>query len=41
MSKIQTINDVLNDIRQKATTEKEKGTEFERLMKRWFLTDPR
>ena len=41
MSKIRTINDVLNDIRQKATTEKEKGTEFERLMKRWFLTDPR
>lgn len=41
MRKIQTINDVLNDIRQKATTEKEKGTEFERLMKRWFLTDPR
>lgn len=41
MSKILTINDVLNDIRQKATTEKEKGTEFERLMKRWFLTDPR
>lgn len=41
MSKIQTINDVLNDIRQKATTEKEKGTEFERLMKRWFLSDPR
>ena len=41
MSKIQTINDVLNDIRQKATTEKEKGTEFERLMKRWFMTDPR
>lgn len=36
-----TINDVLYDIRLKATTEKEKGTDFERLMKLWFLTDPR
>ncbi len=36
-----TINDVLRDIRLKASTEKEKGTDFERLMKLWFLTDPR
>ena len=36
-----TINDVLYDIRLKATTEKEKGTDFERLMKLWFQTDPR
>ena len=36
-----TINDILNDIRLKATNEKEKGTDFERLMKLWFLTDPR
>ena len=36
-----TINDILNDIRLKATTEREKGTDFERLMKLWFLTDPR
>jgi predicted helicase len=36
-----TINDILFDIRLKATTEREKGTDFERLMKLWFLTDPR
>ena len=36
-----TINDILHDIRLKATTEREKGTDFERLMKLWFLTDPR
>nr|MCR5039761.1 DEAD/DEAH box helicase family protein [Bacteroidales bacterium] len=36
-----TIHDILNDIRLKAMTEKEKGTDFERLMKLWFLTDPR
>ena len=36
-----TINDILNDIRLKAMTERDKGTEFERLMKRWFQTDPR
>ena len=36
-----TINDILYDIRLKATTEKEKGTDFERLMKLWFQTDPR
>jgi len=28
-----TINDILNDIRLKAMTEREKGTDFERLMK--------
>jgi predicted helicase len=36
-----TINDILFDIRLKATTEREKGTDFERLMKLWFLTAPR
>lgn len=36
-----TIHDILNDIRRKAMTEREKGTDFERLMKLWFLTDPR
>lgn len=36
-----TINDILHEIRLKATTEREKGTDFERLMKLWFLTDPR
>lgn len=36
-----TINDILAEIRLKSTTEKEKGTDFERLMKLWFLTDPR
>ncbi|MCD8290120.1 MAG: DEAD/DEAH box helicase family protein, partial [Prevotella sp.] len=35
------INDVLAEIRAKAASEKEKGTEFERLMRKWFLTDPR
>lgn len=33
--------DLLDDIRRKAMTEREKGTDFERLMKLWFLTDPR
>lgn len=36
-----TIHDILHDIRLKAQTEKEKGTDFERLMKLWFMTDPR
>ena len=36
-----TINDIPTEIRLKSTTEKEKGTDFERLMKLWFLTDPR
>lgn len=35
------INDILTEIRQKSLTEKEKGTDFERLMKLWFLTGPR
>ena len=35
------IHDVLREIRLKAMTEKEKGTDFERLMKLWFKTDPR
>lgn len=36
-----TINDILQDIRLKALTEKQKGTDFERIMKRFFLSDPR
>ena len=36
-----TINDILNEIRLKSISEKDKGTDFERLMKLWFLTDPR
>ena len=36
-----TINDILSEIRQKSLTEKAKGADFERLMKFWFLTDPR
>jgi len=35
------IHDILTEIRQKSLTEKEKGTDFERLMKLWFLTDSR
>ncbi len=35
------INDILDDIRRKSLTEREKGQDFERLMKLWFLTDPR
>ena len=35
-----TINDILYEIRLKAETEKEKGTEFERLIKRRFQTVP-
>ncbi len=38
---MKTINDILHDIRLKAMTEREKGTDFERLMKLWFMTDPR
>ncbi len=36
-----TINDILQEIRLKSMTERDKGTEFERLMKLWFMTDPR
>ena len=36
-----TIHDILHEIRLKALTEREKGGDFERLMKLWFLTDPR
>lgn len=32
-----TINDILNDIRLKAMTEREKGKDFERMMKLWFM----
>jgi predicted helicase len=38
---VTTIHDILREIRLKATTEREKGTDFERLMKLWFQTDPR
>ncbi len=36
-----TIHDILKEIRLKSLTEKAKGSDFERLMKFWFLTDPR
>jgi predicted helicase len=36
-----TINDILSHIRAISLTEKDKGTEFERIMQRWFLSDPR
>ena len=36
-----TIHDILSEIRLKSFSEKDKGTDFERLMKLWFLTDPR
>ncbi|MBQ7442286.1 MAG: DEAD/DEAH box helicase [Bacteroidaceae bacterium] len=35
------IHDILSTIRAKAQTERQKGRDFERLMKLWFLTDPR
>ena len=35
------IGDVLAEIRLKSLSEKQKGTDFERLMKLWFQTDPR
>lgn len=38
---ITTINDILWAIRQRSMSERDKGTSFERLMKMWFLTDPR
>ena len=41
MSASLSIHDILHDIRLKALTEREKGTDFERLMKLWFQTDPR
>ena len=41
MPSVNGIHDILAEIRQKSLTEKEKGTEFERLMKLWFMTDPR
>ena len=36
-----TIDDILRDIRLKSLSQKDKGSEFERIMKRWFLTDQR
>ncbi|MCI6877143.1 MAG: DEAD/DEAH box helicase family protein, partial [Parabacteroides sp.] len=36
-----TFTDVLSSIREQSLTEKEKGTQFEQLMKRWLKTDPR
>lgn len=35
------IHDILHEIRLKAQTEREKGSDFERLMKLWLKTDPR
>ena len=38
---MQTIHDILRQIRAKALSEKDKGAMFERLMQRWLMTDPR
>ena len=35
------LQDILSDFRKLSLSEREKGTRFERLMKLWFLTDPR
>lgn len=36
-----TFNDVLNKFRAESFTQKDKGTQFERLMRSWLLSDPR
>ena len=36
-----TFNDVLNKFRAESFTQKDKGTQFERLMHSWLLSDPR
>ena len=36
-----TLHDVLDHFRSQSFSEREKGTRFERLMQRWFLTDSR
>ena len=36
-----TIRDILDKFSATAFTQKEKGTQFERLMKAWLKTDPR
>ena len=40
-AKMTTFHEVLSEIRVSSLSEKEKGTRFERLMKLWFMTDPR
>ena len=39
--KMNNIYDILSHFREKSFTEKEKGTQFERLMRAWLHTDPR
>lgn len=36
-----TFKDILEEFRSKSFSEKEKGTQFEKLMRSWLLTDPR
>lgn len=36
-----TLNDILHKYRSESFTQKEKGTQFERLMRSWLLSDPR
>ena len=36
-----TFNEVLNKFRAESFTQKDKGTQFERLMRSWLLSDPR
>ena len=38
---IMTLNDILHKFRTESFTEKEKGLQFERLMRSWLLSDPR
>lgn len=40
-AKMTTFHEILSEIRASSLSEKEKGTRFERLMKLWFMTDPR
>lgn len=36
-----TFNDILHKFRSESFTQKDKGTQFERLMRSWLLSDPR
>lgn len=38
---IMTLNDILHKFRTESFTEKDKGAQFERLMRSWLLSDPR
>ena len=38
---VMTFNDILHKFRSESFTEHDKGTQFERLMRLWLLSDPR